>query len=558
VGRRRGRQTSGKRATAQRRIGEARPDPGPDPAAAAGPFAVADVLLVAGLTLLAGAFHLLSQSQRPVWLDEACTYWTVQVNAADLLHGARADGTPPLYFLIVSAVAHLFGSREIMLRLPSIVAATALVPAIYLVARRFTSRRAAVIAAALTAISPIVHYYAVEARPYALVQLETLAILYVAYRAILAPRQVRWWVLLTLAQAVQLWTHNYALFLLPVPALLCLIVGGPTRVGLATRAAVASALAFGLYLPCFFRALANTGMGIGDWIGPYWLATPPYAAILRSLEVFGVGGRYPPYLSYLGKAPAVPVLAVVISLGLLASAVLPWAERATREASRSAKVVLLVFLFVPLLGAWLYSSLGEPLYLVGRYDTMVLPVFLILFAAGLDKMIIRTGPWVGGSLVAVVVILAAVSSSLAVGAPAAADEEDVMAAQFLARQAAPGDPIVSTDLRRPVVDYYLDRAGHHSEFISFPFENRDHPCWHSVSHLLADPARLAREGEALADRLTEAARQGHTVWLLASEDDQVNTRLYDPLFRRLVIDDARSVMHARLVCLKLPSRRPSE
>jgi mannosyltransferase len=544
-----GRKASAKRGGVPRRVADARPDPWLDPVSVAGRYPAGDVALVAGFTLLAVAFHVLSQSQRPVWLDEACTYWTVRASAVDLLHGARTDGTPPLYFLIVSAATRLFGSSEIVLRLPSLLAATALAPAIYFVARLFTSRRAAVIAAALTAISPLVHYYAVEARPYGLVQLETLAILFVAYRAILEPRQPLWWAGLAVAQAIQLWTHNYALFLLPAPAVVCLLVGGRTRVALAATAALASSVAFGLYLPWFLRALDTTGMGIGEWIRQFWVTTPPYAAIFRSLEVFGFGGHYPAYLSYLGPAPDVRVLAVPLSLGLLASAVLPWAERDPREPSRPAKVVLLGFLFIPLLGAWVYSWLREPLYLVGRYDTIVLPVFLILFAAGLDR-IIRAAPWVGGILAAAVVVLAAVSSSFALGAPAVADQEDVMAAQYLARQAAPGDPIVSTDYRRPVVDYYLDRSGHHAEFTSFPRDNRDHPCWYSVSHLLADPTRLGREGEMLAEQLAVAARQGHAVWLLASEADEVNTRLYDPLFRRLVIDESRSVKRARLICLK--------
>ena len=99
----------------------------------------------------------------------------------------------------------------------------------------------------------LVHYYAVEARNYSLVELETLAILYVAYRAIQTPDELKWWVLLAFAQTTQLWTHNYAVFLLPAPALVCFLVGGRERIVRSAKAAAASSLAVVLSLPCLLR-----------------------------------------------------------------------------------------------------------------------------------------------------------------------------------------------------------------------------------------------------------------------------------------------------------------
>jgi hypothetical protein len=292
--------------------------------------------------------------------------------------------------------------------------------------------------------------------------------------------------------------------------------------------------------------------GVGDWLGPFWEATPPSAAILRSLEVFGFGGLYPSYLSYLGQAQAVRALAVPVSLGILAIAVLPWAEWRPRDEARSATYALLGFLFIPLLGSWLYSFLRAPVYYVGRYDTIVLPIFLIIFAIGLDK-ILRAHRWAGGAVAALVVGLAVVSSLPAFGAPFSAEPEDVMAAQYLAQEAAPADPIVSTALRRPLVSYYLERAGHHAEFTPFPFEMRDHPCWSSPARMLEDRERLVGDGNTLTATLIEAAKLGHTVWIVASGQNEIDNYLYRPLLRRLVIDRTRSRSEWGVHCIESAS-----
>jgi 4-amino-4-deoxy-L-arabinose transferase-like glycosyltransferase len=504
---------------------------------------------VAACTLLAAAFHVFSQSQRHLWADEASTYWTVQARVVDLLQGARTDGTPPLYFLIVSAVTQLFGAKEIVLRLPSIFAATALVPASYAVTRLFATRRAAVFAAALAAISPLVHYYAVEARPYALLQLETLAILYLAFRAIQAPGQRRWWVLLCVAHVIQLCTHNYALFLLPVPTSVALLVAGRGRWAVAARAAAAALVGFVIDLPWFLRAEASAAAGVADWLHRYWEATPPSAAVARSLEVFGFGGRFPDYLTYLGIAPDARVVSLALTAVMLAMAIIvPWSARTERHAGRS--TTLLLFLFGPLVGAWLYSWLVQPIYYVGRYDTVVLPVFLILFAIGLDQTT-RVRPWLGGALVLLVVALAGVSSWPAFGPPLDSEVEDVMAASLLVQQASPADPIVLTGTRRPVLEYYLERSRHAATLVSFPAEIADHPGWYSDSRMERQPERLVQEGQALAENLATAARQGHAVWVLSSgPEHRLDNYLYVPLMRHLAIDEAHSTKDWRLYCLK--------
>ncbi len=279
-----------------------------------------ELIGIGALTVCALAFHVLSQSHRPLWLDEACTCWTTGARGLDIVRGLRTDGTPPLYFLLVSAITKVVGASELALRSLSIVAATLLVPVVYLVTRQFASTRHALIASALVAVSPLVHFYAIQARPYALVQLGTVLLLGLAYHAAQHPRSIVTWGLLALLLFLQLWTHNYAVFLLVCPLWAAWWAGQPRRAAFMGAAAVIVGV-LALDTPWLLRTMATEVAGVGDWIQSYWTDLPPSAALVRSVEVFVGGVQYPPYLDYLVLAPSLPGLSVSVGVGLLCLAV---------------------------------------------------------------------------------------------------------------------------------------------------------------------------------------------------------------------------------------------
>jgi hypothetical protein len=506
--------------------------------------------VITGITVTAGLFHVLAQSQRPLWLDEACTYWTVHASVGQLLHGIRTDGTPPLYFVIVRAVTHTLGTSEFALRLPSILAAVLMVPAIFATTRRLAPERAAILAAALVAISPLVHFYAVEARPYALLQLETVAIVYALARGLEAPDRVGPWVGLAAGHAVQLATHGYGVFLLPAPTLVAFLTGKP-RLKTTAKAAVAASAALVICGPWILRAASSAGSGVADWIAPFWQNTPPLWAIPRSLEVFGMGGQFPTYLAYVGDAPAFRVLTCLTTGGLLTLAVTQWPGRTPTTPRMGAWSLML---FLPLIGACLYSWLRVPLYLVGRYDTVVLPVCLMLIAVGLEALLRRfaaTG-WLTGAVLAGLAVASSLPA-LGFGHPVAlAQMAEVSPAEFLAGAAQTDDLIVTTGLRRAVVAYYLDRAHHAADVRSFPAEISDHPGWYSASRMLRDRPRLVADAHDLSEALATAVQHGHTVWLLDSPTNDIDTLLGRQLGPHVRVDPSRTHREWRLFCLTAP------
>ena len=82
-------------------------------------------------------------------------------------HIQHAEITPPLYFLASWLTTRVSHARA-WLRLPSLIAGAITIPLVYLLGNRLLGRATALVATALTALSPFMIYYSAEARSYAL------------------------------------------------------------------------------------------------------------------------------------------------------------------------------------------------------------------------------------------------------------------------------------------------------------------------------------------------------------------------------------------------------
>ena len=81
----------------------------------------------------------------------------------------------------------VLGDGELAVRLPSIIAGTLVIPALYLLGHELYDRRTGLVAAAFGAASPLLIWYAQEARMYAFVTLFGLLALWTQLRAIRKP-----------------------------------------------------------------------------------------------------------------------------------------------------------------------------------------------------------------------------------------------------------------------------------------------------------------------------------------------------------------------------------
>jgi 4-amino-4-deoxy-L-arabinose transferase-like glycosyltransferase len=176
-----------------------------------------DVALVAGLTLAGLVLRLLSS--RGIWLDEATSVWQARMSLGDLLHTLRTtDVHPPLHHLVLWATVRIGGTGELAVRLPSLLAAVALIPLLYAAGRDLYDRRAGLAAATLATVAPFTVWYAQEARMYALFMLFALLSVWMQARALRDGRR-RDWTGFTAAAVALVATQYFGLLLVGVQQL---------------------------------------------------------------------------------------------------------------------------------------------------------------------------------------------------------------------------------------------------------------------------------------------------------------------------------------------------
>ena len=261
------------------------------------------VAAVATLTVLAAVLRFAAIGHQGFWFDEANTANDIHFSAGSMLGLLpQNETTPPLFYAVAWVWARVFGFGEVSLRALPALAGVAAVPVAYLTARKLVSRRAGLVAAALTACNPFLIWYSQEFRPYEpLVLLSGLGLLAFAYalervstRAMLA-----WAIVSALALA----THYYALLtVVPEAAWLLYSYRADRRV----IGAIAFVGACGLAL--LPLAISQNSTGNASWIAPI----PLLPRLGQILPQFLTGFQAPAEQLLERTAEVIALLAVVL------------------------------------------------------------------------------------------------------------------------------------------------------------------------------------------------------------------------------------------------------
>jgi mannosyltransferase len=138
-------------------------------------------LAAALLVSLAAAILRIWPVRESLWIDELHTAWCAAGALDEVASRAALGNQSPLYFWFQWLLVRVLGPSELSLRLPSLIAGSLLPLAVFFVGQRWFSAAAGLLGAALVAIDPLAIFYASEARPYALVQV--LAVVHFALTA---------------------------------------------------------------------------------------------------------------------------------------------------------------------------------------------------------------------------------------------------------------------------------------------------------------------------------------------------------------------------------------
>jgi mannosyltransferase len=276
-------------------------------AAAVAPAASAERRLpawwpLAALVVLAAALRFSTLGLQSFWYDEA--YTPVHVLHTSLSATLRAmvhsENTPPLWYLIEWVDYRVLGSSEFALRLPSALAGVATVPVAWAIGQELAGRSAAIVTAALVAVSPLFVWYSQEARAYGLFVLTAALALLCFLRAERRPTP-RPMAAFAASCVLALLSHYFAVFLL-IPMVLWLLGGRATR-----RAALPAAGALMLAGLALLPLISAQGGHGTQWIGRW-----PLSERLEAIPQY--------YLTGYSAAPLGHGVELLVALVVLAGA----------------------------------------------------------------------------------------------------------------------------------------------------------------------------------------------------------------------------------------------
>lgn len=319
--------------------------------------------LCAAELALSAVLGFIALGHRSFWLDESVSVTLAKLDFGDLLHLLRTrEGNMSLYHLLLSGWIRL-GDSEFVARSFSVLAVTATVPVVYLLAKRLVGERTALVSGLLLALNPMAIHYAQEARGYAICLLLASASVYLFVRAV---EEQRWifWLGFALIAALAGYAHFFALFLPP-------------------------ALAFSLlFLPAgeiqWRKTLTSAGL--------FTLLLLPLVYLVGSSQASGVewaSGNLPGRVAT--RIHERPLLIAVVLLAGLACLGLGrlWLARALGSDLRSwatwRVAVLVAWLLVPFALVCVLAVTYKPLFVV-RYFIVCLPPVIVLLSFGLTRI----------------------------------------------------------------------------------------------------------------------------------------------------------------------------
>jgi dolichyl-phosphate-mannose-protein mannosyltransferase len=394
-----------------------------------------------GLITLAGAvLRIYDLGDKALWLDEASIFWTSQGTVSEILgNNSSGNSAPPLFVLLISAVLKLRTS-ELALRAIPCSAGIALIPTVYLLARRYVEKPWALAAAALVALSPSQVLLSQQVREYSLAALLAAAFT-LATQAFLDRPEPRQTLRLAAVTVVALFTQ-YGLALLgaalaAVTVLWLVLTRQPARVWgrwalvqAAALASIAAIVQLGLA-----RQLADGKGGVTRTVrylaGGYWdrnVESPLAFIITRSeqLSSYAFPGA---------------VFTLLLLTGMLSAA----GDRSARRGLAIVVASLAVAIGAALVHAYPFGGLRQAIYL-----TPMLYVMAAVGAAAIGGASARwQPPVVIAALIAMIGLRGVRSYYLDVG------KEPIppLIAEFVERR-APGDELYVSNRTVPAFRYY--------------------------------------------------------------------------------------------------------
>ncbi len=369
------------------------------------------------------------------WIDEGISIGIASQPLARIPELLAQDGAPPLYYVVLHFWMALFGTSEAATHILSLLFALATVPAALWAGWSLFGRRTGWVCAALAALSPFVAEYANETRMYSLVALVSVLASATFLHAFVFGRR-RYLPAFILSLALGLYSHNWVLFLGLALGVVMLAVAAVAE----DRRRVLLDGVLGLWgRGPGLRALGADPAVPDGALGAPFLQRPTLLLVRSDL------------IALIGTPEAAAVLALGLALGLAVLLPWPWPRPAPPGATAVVATAAIVGLTVGV--GWLVSR--QDAVWTFRYLAVVVGPLLILLGAGLARG--------GRTATAALAVYAVLAAPVGVkGVPdAKSNVRDI--AEQAAPQLQPGDLVIASFGRVPVLTHYLPAGLRYAE-----------------------------------------------------------------------------------------------
>ncbi|NNE07337.1 MAG: hypothetical protein HKN20_02120 [Gemmatimonadetes bacterium] len=167
--------------------------------------------LLALILIVAAGLRLWNLDAESLWLDEIHTHGLMQISIGEML--STNGNHTPLFFLIEHKWVEFFGTSDFSMRFPSFIFSVLAIGAAFFATRRLTDHGTAILTALILTVTAFHIHYAQDARPYALLALVTALALLAFVRFLERPTILNS-TLLVLANVLALYSHFYGIFMI--------------------------------------------------------------------------------------------------------------------------------------------------------------------------------------------------------------------------------------------------------------------------------------------------------------------------------------------------------
>jgi uncharacterized membrane protein len=317
------------------------------------------LLAIIMLGLILRLYRYTAQS---IWLDESVSIFLAHQPVKFIV--SFIDPTPPLFYLSLHFWT-IFGTSEAILKLFTVLLSTLIILGVYLVAKKLYSKKTALYAALITAISPVQVFYAQELRAYALLFLVTT---FLVYWYLKFDESAKNKIIYGIFFVATVYTHVYGLFVILAIQIHRLVKNRKDFFSLSNWIKV-NAIPAALSIPWLYRIYEMILLNESGWI------KLPEIKDLNSVFLISTTGHSGFIFGIILYA-----LAIILVLSAL-----------VKQIKKSKVNIEIYWILIPILVPFLLSFVIRPFFFP-RYALLVSIPLAILIAYSLDKN--RFSKWI--------------------------------------------------------------------------------------------------------------------------------------------------------------------